>query len=80
MNVFSVTIPKGTAMDRALRLDAPHDWVVSRYHVRLRRPDLSFVTFTVAQKTELDEILEAAASLDWSVEELAAPRSWPIGC
>lgn len=67
-------------MDRSLRLDAAHDWVTSRFYVRLRRPDFSFVTFTVAQKSELDEILESAASLDWSVEELAAPRSWPIGC
>lgn len=67
-------------MDRALRLDAAHDWAASRYYVRLLRPDGSLVTFAVAKKLELDEILEAAASLDWSVEELAAPRSWPIGC
>ena len=65
-------------MERALRLDSAHDWVDCRYYVRLLRPDQSMVTFSVARKTDLDQILETAASLDWTVEELAAPRTWPI--
>ncbi len=65
-------------MERALRLDSAHDWVDSRYYVRLLRPDQSMVTFSVARKMDLDQILETAASLDWTVEELAAPRTWPI--
>lgn len=68
-------------MERALRLDPAHDWVATRYYVRMLRPDRSLVAFAIAAKSELDEILQTGASLGWTVQELSAPtkRSVRLG-
>lgn len=71
-SVPSVSL-RGVLMERLHRLDPAHDWVATRYYIRLLRPDQSRVAFAISRKSELDEILEVGASLGWTIEELAAP-------